>query len=291
MSAHEATRVIEAPPIEPDAGPDGDGPAAAPTLAPHMLEARDVSIRFGGLQALDAVSVTADEQEIVGLIGPNGAGKTTFFNCLTGFYRPDSGTVSIRGEDVTALRPDERTHRGIGRTFQHVGLVRSFTVLENLLVAQHQNVEYGIAAGLTGMPWSLGEERTLRDRACAVLDYLDLTHLAHESLHNLSYGMLKQVEVAAVLATDPEILMLDEPLAGLGPEESEAFGEKLIQMRRELGLTIVIIEHHVPFMLRVCDYVYVLNFGQLLAEGRPEQIRTNREVAQAYMGQDAATLA
>ena len=257
----------------------------------HMLEATDVSIRFGGLQALDAVSVSVDEREIVGLIGPNGAGKTTFFNCLTGFYTPDTGSVRVRGEDVTRLRPDERTHRGIGRTFQHVGLVRSFTVLENLLVAQHQNVRYGVSAGLTGMPWSLAEERTLRDRAVAVLDYLDLTHLAHESLANLSYGTLKQVEVAAVLATDPEVLMLDEPLAGLGPEESEVFGEKLIQMRRDLGLTIVIIEHHVPFMLRVCDYVYVLNFGKLLAEGKPEQIRTNREVAQAYMGQDAATLA
>ncbi len=257
----------------------------------HILAATDVSIRFGGLQALDAVSVTVDEREIVGLIGPNGAGKTTFFNCLTGFYTPDSGNVVLRGEDVTSMRPDERTHRGIGRTFQHVGLVRSFTVLDNLLVAQHQNVGYGVTAGLTAMPWSLSEEKTLRERAFAVLDYLDLTHMANESLANLSYGMLKQVEVAAVLATDPEILMLDEPLAGLGPEESEVFGEKLIQMRRDLGITIVIIEHHVPFMLRVCDYVYVLNFGRLLAEGKPEQIRTNREVAQAYMGQDAATLA
>jgi branched-chain amino acid transport system ATP-binding protein len=275
-------------------GPDtivSSSDRAATADGRHMLQATDVSIRFGGLQALDSVSVMVDEREIVGLIGPNGAGKTTFFNCLTGFYTPDTGQVLVKGEDVTRMRPDERTNRGIGRTFQHVGLVRSFTVLENLLVAQHQNVRYGAAAGMAGMPWTLDEEKTLKDRAFAVLDYLELTHLAHESLNNLSYGMLKQVEVAAVLATDPEILMLDEPLAGLGPEESEAFGDKLTQMRRDLGLTIVIIEHHVPFMLRVCDYVYVLNFGQLLAEGKPEQIRTNREVAQAYMGQDAATLA
>lgn len=256
-----------------------------------ILEATDISIRFGGLQALDSVSVRVDENEIIGLIGPNGAGKTTFFNCLTGFYTPDTGRVFLHGEDVTAMRPDERTHRGIGRTFQQVGLVRSFTVLENLLVAQHQKVQYGLAAGMTGMPWSLTEERTLRERAFTVLDYLGLTHLAHESLGNLSYGMLKQVEVAAVLATDPEILMLDEPLAGLGPEESEIFGNKLIDMRRDLGLTIVIIEHHVPFMLRVCDYVYVLNFGRLLAEGKPETIRTNAAVAEAYMGEGAATLA
>ena len=257
----------------------------------HVLEAEGVSIRFGGLQALNDVSVKVDEREIVGLIGPNGAGKTTFFNCLTGFYTPNEGRVKIRGEDVTDLRPDERTHRGIGRTFQQVGLVRSFTVLENLLVAQHQKIRYGIPAWLTAMPWSLQEESDLRERAFTVLDYMGLTRLANESLSNLSYGMLKQVEVAAVLATDPEILMLDEPLAGLGPEESEIFGNKLIDMRRELGITIVIIEHHVPFMLRVCDYVYVLNFGQLLAEGLPESIRTNREVAEAYMGEGAATLA
>jgi len=256
-----------------------------------VLSAESISIRFGGLQALDDVTVQANEHEIVGLIGPNGAGKTTFFNCLNGFYKPGSGEVFIRGENVTDFRPDQRVHLGIGRTFQHVGLVRSFTVLENLLVAQHQKVGYGIASGIAGMPWTLTEEQTLRDRAFALLDYLELTHLANERLPNLPYGTLKQVEVAAVLATDPDILMLDEPLAGLGPEESQLFGRRLIEMRRDLGITIVIIEHHVPFMLRVCDYVYVLNFGKLLAEGKPETIRTNRDVAEAYMGEGAATLA
>ena len=256
-----------------------------------VLSADNVSIRFGGLQALDSVSFRANEHEIVGLIGPNGAGKTTFFNCLTGFYKPTAGDVFIRGQNVNAFRPDQRIHLGIGRTFQHVGLVRSFTVLENLLVAQHQKVGYGIGAGMAAMPWTISEEHVLRDRAFAILDYLELTHLANERLPNLSYGTLKQVEVAAVLATDPDVLMLDEPLAGLGPEESEVFGNRLIEMRRDLGLTIVIIEHHVPFMLRVCDYVYVLNFGKLLAEGKPETIRTNRDVAEAYMGEGAATLA
>lgn len=256
-----------------------------------ILSTQGVGIRFGGLQALDDVTFEANENEIVGLIGPNGAGKTTFFNCVTGFYDPNDGDVFIRGESVTSLRPDERTHLGIGRTFQTVGLVRSFTVLENLLVSQHQKVGYSNAAGMTGMPWTFDEEKALRERAFAVLDYLELTHLANESLGNLSYGMLKQVEVAAVLATDPDVLMLDEPLAGLGPEESEIFGNRLIEMRRDLGLTIVIIEHHVPFMLKVCDYIYVLNFGRLLAEGKPEVIRTNTDVAEAYMGEGAATLA
>ena len=256
-----------------------------------VLSSRDIGIRFGGLQALADVNVEVNEYEIVGLIGPNGAGKTTFFNCITGFYTPTSGDVYIRGQRVTDLRPDERTHLGIGRTFQQVGLVRSFTVLENLMVAQHQHIAYSTAAGLFGMPWTLEEEKVLRERSFEVLDYLGLLHLANEDLGNLSYGMLKQCEVAAVLATDPDILMLDEPLAGLGPEESDEFGARLLRMRRELGLTIVIIEHHVPFMLRVSDYVYVLNFGQVLAEGLPESIRTNKDVAEAYMGKGAATLA
>jgi branched-chain amino acid transport system ATP-binding protein len=266
--------------------------AAAPgaPAAPPMLSASGIGIRFGGLQALDDVSFEVNEYEIVGLIGPNGAGKTTFFNCVTGFYKPDDGDVYIRGQRVTDLRPDQRTHLGIGRTFQQVGLVRSFTVLQNLMVAQHQKVRYGAASGMFGMPWTVEEEAVLRERAFEVLEYLGLLHLANEPLSGLSYGTLKQCEVAAVLATDPDVLMLDEPLAGLGPEESEAFGNRLLEMRKELGLTIVIIEHHVPFMLRVCDYIYVLNFGRLLAEGLPDEIRTNTDVAEAYMGEGASSL-
>ncbi|MFA9445575.1 ABC transporter ATP-binding protein [Egicoccus sp. AB-alg6-2] len=256
-----------------------------------VLSARNVSIRFGGLQALQDVSFEVNEHEIVGLIGPNGAGKTTFFNCVTGFYAPTEGDVYVRGERVTDLRPDQRTVRGVGRTFQHVGLVRSFSVLENLLVAQHRNVGYRVAGGLLGLPRARAEERLLRRRALTLLDELGLRHLADEPLGGLSYGMLKQVEVAAVLATDPDVLMLDEPLAGLGPEEADAFAERLLAMRRDLGLTLVVIEHHVPFMLRICDYVYVLNFGQLLAQGRPDEIRSNRDVAEAYLGKGAVALA
>lgn len=256
-----------------------------------LLAADGVGIRFGGLQALQDITVRINDDEIVGLIGPNGAGKTTFFNCLTGFYSPNEGSVSYRGEEITSLRPDQRTALGVGRTFQQVGLVRSFTVLENLLVAQHRNVGYGVTSGLFGSPGSRREEKKLREQAHIVLEQLELGHLADEPLGGLSYGTLKQVEVAAVLATDPEILLLDEPLAGLGPEEADAFGDRLLRLRRELGVTVVIIEHHVPFMLRVCDYIYVLNFGRLLAEGLPDDIRGNRAVAEAYLGQGAVSLA
>ncbi|HLG00756.1 MAG TPA: ABC transporter ATP-binding protein [Acidimicrobiia bacterium] len=255
-----------------------------------LLHADEVSIRFGGLQALDRVTFQVNDGEIVGLIGPNGAGKTTFFNCVTGFYTPNTGRVYYSGKDITDYRPDQRVHLGIGRTFQQVGLVRSFTVLENVMVAQHQKIEYDTGAGLIGAPDSWYEERLVRERAFEVLDYLGLLHLAHSRLDNLSYGTLKQVEVAAVLGTDPDVLMLDEPLAGLAPEEGEEFGDRILEMREELGLTVIVIEHHVPFMLRICDYIYVLNFGQLLAEGEPAEIRKNVAVAEAYMGEGATAL-
>jgi branched-chain amino acid transport system ATP-binding protein len=255
-----------------------------------VLSAQKISVRFGGLQALQDVSFEVNEHEIVGVIGPNGAGKTTLFNCVTGFQRPDAGEVRVHDEPVTALRPDERVRRGLARSFQEVGLVRSFTVLDNLLVAQHQQVRYSAWAGLIGLLGTFDEERVLADRAMDVLRYLDLDTLADAPVASLSYGIQKQVEVAAAIATDPTVLMLDEPLAGLGPEESERFGERLLRMRDDLGLAIVVIEHHVPFVLAVCDYLYVLDFGRLLAQGKPDEIRGNRSVAEAYLGKGATAL-
>ena len=255
-----------------------------------VLEATGVSIAFGGVQALLDVELAVDDTEIIGILGPNGAGKTTFFNCVSGFYRPDTGTIRIKGDDVTSCRPDERARRGLGRTFQQVGLVRSFTVLDNLVVAQHAITRYGLLAGMVGAPWSVREERLLRQRGMDVLDFMGLAALAHRPVSGLPYGTLKMCEVAAVLATNPEILMLDEPLAGTGPEEGEEFCARLVEMRRELGISIVMIEHHVPLVLGTADYIYVLNFGRLLAHGRPEEIRRNEAVAEAYMGAGATSL-
>jgi branched-chain amino acid transport system ATP-binding protein len=256
-----------------------------------VLETRGVSIRFGGLQALSDVDLTVGEHEIVGILGPNGAGKTTLFNCISGFYAPTSGRVLIHGEDVTEKAPHERAIRGVGRTFQQVGLVRSFSVLENIIVAQHTGVNYGFFAGVLGLPWVRQEERLLRERAYTVLDFMGLTSVAKRPVGSLPYGTLKMCEVAAVLATDPDILMLDEPLAGTGPEEGEEFCLRLVRMRQELGIAIVMIEHHVPLVLKTADYVFVLNFGQLLADGVPDEIRHNEAVAEAYMGQGATSLA
>jgi branched-chain amino acid transport system ATP-binding protein len=255
-----------------------------------VLEVTDVSIQFGGVRALSDVSLRVGEAEIVGILGPNGAGKTTLFNCVSGFYAPTRGRVRLFDEDVTALRPDARAQRGLGRTFQQVGLVRSFTVIENLVVAQHASVRSSGLASIFATPSSVREERRLRKRADDVLGFMGLGDFRDRRLGGLPYGTLKMVEVAAVLATDPSVLMLDEPLAGASGEEGSAFCDRVEQMRDELGLSVVLIEHHVPLVLRTSDYVYVLNFGAMLAQGRPEEIRDNVEVAEAYMGEGASSL-
>ncbi len=252
-----------------------------------VLDVDSVSIRFGGLQALSDVSVRVQEWEIVGLIGPNGAGKTTLFNCITGFYRPNEGRVRFLGRDVTDVPIHERAASGMGRTFQQVGLVKGATVIENLITAQHAKVAYDDLSGIVGTPAVWRHERELRDRAMQILELVDLADLADRRVAGLPYGTMKNVEMAAVLATDPEILMLDEPSSGMGPEEAHELGDTLLRLRRELGLTILMIEHHVPLVVRVCDHVYCLNFGQLLTEGPPEDVRNHPEVVTAYLGEEA----
>ncbi len=251
-----------------------------------VLETRGCSIRFGGVQAARDVSIAVGEWEIVGVIGPNGAGKTTTFNMITGFYTPNDGSVWFKGHDVTALPVHERTALGMGRTFQNVGLVKGSTVRENLKTAQHLQAEYATIAGMLGVPRTYSTERELTRRADLLLDILDLGDLADTRVAGLPYGVLKRVEVATVLATDPDVLLLDEPSSGMGPEEAHALGDTLLELRREFGLSIVMIEHHVPLVVRVCDYVYCLNFGELLAEGKPDEVRNHPEVVRAYLGED-----
>ncbi len=252
-----------------------------------VLEVRDLSIRFGGLQALEGVDIDVNEWEIVGLIGPNGAGKTTAFNCITGFYKPNTGTVRYRGEDVTRTPPHQKAAMGFGRTFQNVGMVKSATALDNLKTAQHAKISYDVASGLAGSSASWREEKELEEKADAILDLLDLSSIRNTRVGGLSYGTLKLLELGCALATDPDILLLDEPSSGMGPDESDELGERLLVLRKEFGLTMLLIEHHVPLVLRVCDHVYVLNFGRLLAEGQPSVIQTHPEVVAAYLGGEA----
>ena len=252
-----------------------------------VLEVRDLSIRFGGLQALQDVNLEVNEFEIVGLIGPNGAGKTTAFNCITGFYRPNTGVVTYRGQDVTTVPPHKKAAMGFGRTFQNVGMVKSATAIENLKTAQHAKTGYDVVSGIVGAPKSWRTERELEDRADAILELLGLQSIRNQRVGGQSYGTLKLLELGCALATDPDVLLLDEPTSGMGPEESDELGERLLVLRREFGLTMLVIEHHVPLVLRVCDHVYVLNFGRLLAEGTPDVIQSHPEVVAAYLGGEA----
>jgi branched-chain amino acid transport system ATP-binding protein len=252
-----------------------------------VLEARHCSIRFGGVQAAREVSIALGEWEIVGIIGPNGAGKTTTFNIITGFYKPDSGSVWFKGRDVTGLGVHERTALGMGRTFQNVGLVKGSTVRENLLTAQYLKADYSVLSGMLGEPSTFAVEGQLNARAEALVDLLDLGDLLDTQVAGLPYGVLKRLEIATVLATDPDALLLDEPSSGMGPEEAHQLGDTLLELRRTFGLSIAMIEHHVPLVVRVCDYVYCLNFGEMLAEGRPEEVRNHPDVVTAYLGEDA----
>jgi branched-chain amino acid transport system ATP-binding protein len=253
----------------------------------QVLEMRDVSIRFGGLQALDSVSLDVGEWEIVGLIGPNGAGKTTFFNCLMNIYKPDRGTVVYRGKDVTRLPTHKKAAMGIGRTWQNLGVIRTLSILENVLTAQHAHVRYGAMSGMLGSPRTFGEEKDLRTNAQEILDFLGLLPVAHERVGGLSYGTQKMCDLAMALATDPDVLLLDEPSSGMGPEEAHQLGETLRFLRDSLNLTILMIEHHVPLVVGLCDYVYVFNFGKLLAKGEPKEIQTHPDVIAAYLGGEA----
>jgi branched-chain amino acid transport system ATP-binding protein len=253
----------------------------------RSLEVRDVSLRFGGLQALQDVSIDVGEWEIVGLIGPNGAGKTTFFNVITGIYRPDAGSVQFLGRDVTRMPTHQRVRLGMGRTWQNLGVVPTLTVLDNLLTAQHAHIRYSPLAALFGSPGSFLEERELKRNAEEILDFLGLLDLADEQVGGLPYGTQKLCDLAMALATDPQILLLDEPSSGMGPEEAHRLGDTLRFLRDSLNLTILMIEHHVPLVVGVCDYVYVLSFGELLATGPPAEIQRHPDVIAAYLGDEA----
>jgi branched-chain amino acid transport system ATP-binding protein len=251
-----------------------------------VLETYDLSIRFGGVQANAGVSVAVGEREIVGVIGPNGAGKTTLFNMITGFYTPDSGRILYRGKDITRLPVHERAKLGLGRTFQNVGLVKGATVRENLVTAQYVHAGYGTVSGMLGSRRSRAGERRLRRKAEALSEVLGLSDLLETQVAGLPYGTLKRVEIATVLATDPDLLLLDEPSSGMGPEEAHQLGDSLLELRRMFGLSIAMIEHHVPLVVRVCDYVYCLDFGELLAEGTANEVRNHPQVVAAYLGED-----
>ena len=246
------------------------------------LEIAHVSLRFGGVYALQDVSVEIGAGELVAIIGPNGAGKTSLVNCISGVYRPFSGSVSFEGRDITRLAPAARTRLGLARTFQNIALFKGMTVLDNLLIGRHFRQKTGLLAG--GFFYGPGQKEEIAQRRVVeeIIDFLEIEHIRKKVVHTLPYGLQKRVELARALALEPKLL--DEPMAGMNNEEKEDMARFILDVNEEKGTSILMIEHDMGVVMGLSHRIYVLNFGKKIAEGAPEQVRGNSEVQLAYLG-------
>ncbi|GAB4368076.1 MAG: ABC transporter ATP-binding protein [Deltaproteobacteria bacterium] len=252
-----------------------------------MLRVRDLSKRFGGIQALNRIDLAVEPGELVGLIGPNGSGKTTLFNVITGIYRPDGGQVLLEGADITGSPPHRINHLGIARTFQNIRLFRELSVLDNVRIAYHRHIGYGPLAALsrTGA-FTLGEKELL-DRAEELLSFVHLWDRREERASSLEYGAQRRLEIARALASGPKVLLLDEPAAGMNPFEVGRLREFLLRVRERFRLTVLLIDHQMSLVMGVCERIVVMDFGQVIAKGKPSEIRENPAVIEAYLGEAA----
>lgn len=251
-----------------------------------LLKVDSLTRQFGGLVAVNKVSFEVNEGEIFGLIGPNGAGKTTLFNLVTGLTPPSSGKLYFKGADITAARPHVIAAKGIARTFQNIRLFGNLSALENVMVAQHVHTRAGVFAGVVGLPSARKEALATREKALELLKLVNLADRAEEQARNFAYGDQRRLEIARALALQPTVLLLDEPGAGMNTNEKAGLSQFIRDVRAQFNLTVVLIEHHVPLVMGLCDRIAVLNFGQLIALGNPVAVQNDPAVIEAYLGED-----
>ena len=255
-----------------------------------LLSVEKLTKSFGGLTAVSNVSMNIERGELIGLIGPNGAGKTTFFNLITGVYAPSSGSIKLdvdgTKKEIGGLKPYNVTKVGLARTFQNIRLFKDLTVLDNIRIAMHQNINYKLPSGLLRSNKFYKEEERLKKEAEELLDIFSLTHKSQELAKNLPYGEQRHLEIVRAMATKPVLLLLDEPAAGMNPNETANLTETIAKIRNEFNLTVLLIEHDMSLVMKICERIFVLDYGTAIASGKPEEIKNNKRVIEAYLGED-----